>query len=202
MNLTLDDIPSIRQEYKNTLILPPKNKISSSQFFLCPVGLVGAGKSTVIKPLSEKLSLVRISSDEVREILKRRNVGYEQLMEIVQPLTGELATQGFSLAFDADCGNPKTKEFILALAQKVKAEVFWIHINPPEDFILHKLRTYNHTWLFKNEEEAVENYFQQKKKRREENTHFDFLATIDTSRTDLAIQIEQTANLIKEKTSL
>jgi len=67
---------------------------------------------------------------------------------------------------------------------------------------LHKLRTYNHTWLFKNEEEAVENYFQQKKKRREENTHFDFLATIDTSRTDLAIQIEQTANLIKEKTSL
>lgn len=198
MDLTRVDI--IREAYKNTLILPSKR--NSRQFFLCPVGLVGAGKSTVIKPLSEKLSLVRISSDEIRQILKKQNMGYQQLMEIAAPLAEELATQGFSLALDADCGNLKTKEFIINLAQKVRAEVFWIHINPPEDFILHKLRTYNHTWLFKDGEEAVKNYFEQKKKRQEENTHFNFLTTIDTSRSDLVIQIEQTVNLIKEKTSL
>ena len=88
---------------------------------------------------------------------------------------------------------------ILKLAEKVKAKVFWLHINPPEDFILNKLRTYNHTWLFKNEKEAVENYYRQKQKRMEEKTHFDFLTSIDTSRSDLADQIKHTTSLIMEE---
>jgi len=145
------------------------------------------------------LSLVRVSSDEIRKILKEWRADYEQLMEIVQPLAEELALQGFSIAFDADCGNPKTKEMILELAEKVKAKVFWIHINPLEDFILNKLRTYNHTWLFKNGEEALENYYRQKNKRLEEETKFDFLTSIDTSKSDLANQIKNTASLITKE---
>lgn len=199
MKLDAEDLLLIRKEYQKQLALPSVNKVPEKQFFLCPVGLVGAGKSTVMNPLSEMLSLVRISSDDIREIMKERNMGYEQLMEIVQPLAEELAMQGFSIAFDADCGNPKTKEMILKLAEKVKAKVFWIHINPPEDFILNKLRTYNHTWLFKNGDEAVENYYRQKQKRLEENTHFDFLVSIDTSRSDLADQIKNTASLITKE---
>ena len=198
MNLNVEGIVSIREKYKSTLKLPHQNKDASHQFFLCSVGLVGAGKSTVIKPLSEKLSLVRISSDEVRQILKERNVGYEQLMEIVKPLAEELAVQGYNLSFDADCGNPKTKEVIMELAEKVGAKVFWIQIDPPEDFILNKLRNYKHTWLFKDGEEAVENYFQQKERRQKENTHFDFLATVDTSKLDLSAQIEHVFELIKK----
>lgn len=197
MMLKAEDIVSIREEYKKTLKLHARN--NPYQFFLCTVGLVGAGKSTVIKPLSEKLSLVRISSDEVREILKEREAGYEQLMEIIKPLAEELATQGYNLAFDADCGNPKTKDMILQLAGKTGAKVFWIHIDPPENFILNKLRTFNHTWLFKDGEEAVENYFLQREKRKEENTQFDFLTTIDTSRSDLPEQIEHAFKLIEEQ---
>lgn len=199
MELNGEDLLLIRREYQKQLVPPPINKVPARQFFLCPVGLVGAGKSTVMKPLSEMLSLVRISSDEIREILKGRGAGYEQLMEIVQPLAEEVAMQGFSIAFDADCGNPKTKEMILKLAKKVTANVFWIHINPPEDFILNKLRTYSHTWLFKNGEEAIENYYRQKQKQLEEKTKFDFLASIDTSRSDLADQIKRTASLITKE---
>ena len=189
----------IRKKYQKQLMLPPIDKVPVKQFFLCPVGLVGSGKSTVMKPLSEMLSLVRVSSDEIRKILKEWRADYEQLMEIVQPLAEELALQGFSIAFDADCGNPKTKEMILELAEKVKAKVFWIHINPLEDFILNKLRTYNHTWLFKNGEEALENYYRQKNKRLEEETKFDFLTSIDTSKSDLANQIKNTASLITKE---
>ena len=197
MKLTLEEVVSIRERYKAALKLPLRRKGASHQIFLCSVGLVGAGKSTVKKPLSEKLSLVRISSDEVRHILKECGRDYNQLMEIVKPLSEELATQGHSLAFDADCGNPKTKDMIVALAEKVGAKVFWIHINPPESFILNKLRNYKHTWLFRDGEEAVENYFRQKERRGAENTDFDFLATVDTSKADLSLQIEKVFELIK-----
>jgi predicted kinase len=197
MELTTEDIVSIREEYKNTLELPISINSELHQFFLCPVGLVGAGKSTVLKPLSKKLSLVRISSDDVRQILHQRGAGYSHLLDIVKPLVEELATQGYSLAFDADCGNPITQDLINKLAEKTKAMVYWIHINPPEDFILNKLKKYNHTWLFKDSEQAIENYFKQKNKREEENNQFNFLATIDTSRSDLSVQIENTFELIR-----
>ncbi len=197
MNLTSEDIKLIRENYKKTLKLPIIKDDSYRQFFLATVGLVGAGKSTVIKPLADKLSLVRISSDEVRQMLKERNVGYESLMEIIKPLVEELAIQGYSIAFDADCGNPRTKEMILNLAEKLKVKVFWIHIDPPEEFILNKLRNYNHTWLFKDAEDAINNYLKQKDKRKEGNTPFDFLATIDTSRSDLQDQIEKCVDKIR-----
>jgi len=135
MDLNAEELSSVREEYKSTLVLPKEDAIPARQFFLCPVGLVGAGKSTVIKPLSERLSLVRISSDEIRKMLKERGAGYDQLLEVVGPLAEELAAQGFSLAFDGDCGNPKTKEMITELVDKVDAKVLWIHVNPPEEFI-------------------------------------------------------------------
>mgnify|MGYP001584860069 FL=1 len=199
MKLDAKDILLIQQEYKKQLALSPVNKVPIKQFFLCPVGLVGAGKSTVMRQLSEMLSFVRISSDDIRELLKEHGADYEHLMEIVRPLAEELAARGFSIGFDADCGNPKTKELILKLAERMGAKVFWIHINPPEDFILNKLRAYNHSWLFKDGEEAVENYYHQKQKRLEEKTHFDFLASIDTSRSDLADQIRNVASLVTKE---
>ncbi len=197
MDITDEDIVEIRETYRKTLEIPPLTNLP--QFFLCTVGLVGAGKTTVVEPLAKKLSLVRISSDDVRKILKERKAGYDQLMKILGPLVEELAIRKHSLAFDADCGNPKTKEMIMLLAEKVGAKVFWIHVAPPEEFILNKLRNYKHTWLFKDGEQAVQNYFAQKKKREEENTPFDFLATIDTSQVSLGDQIEKVYELIKKE---
>ncbi len=102
-------VASARDAYRTSLQVGPVQ--TGRQFFLCPVGLVGAGKTTVIKPLSERLSLVRISHDEVRQMLKARGLGYQFLMDIVQPLARELAGEGYRIAFDADCGNPQTKNF-------------------------------------------------------------------------------------------
>ncbi len=79
--------------------------------------------------------------------------------------------------------------------------MFWLHINPPEDFILHKLRTYKHTWLFKDGDEAVENYLRQKERRAKEDTQFNFFASIDTSASDLSEQIERVAKRISEDIS-
>lgn len=199
MEMSSEELLAIRQEYRNGLTLPSPDKLPVKQFFLCPVGQPGAGKTTVVKPLSKMLSLVRISNDEVRKILKDHGYGYGQLKEVALPLAEDLARQGYSLAFDADCGNLRTRETILKLAEELGAKAFWLHINPTEDFIVHKLRTYQHTWLFKDGDEAVDNYYRQKKKRQEENTHFDFFDTIDTSKPDLQSHIGKIAELIKDE---
>lgn len=198
MNMTDADVVAVRESYRGGLNVRSQPKSGALQIFVGTVGLVGAGKTTVIKPLAEKLSLVRISSDEVRKIMKERGFGYERLMDIVAPLAEELAAEGHSLAFDADCGSPKTKELILKIAAQVGAKIFWIRINPPEDFILNKLRSHEHTWLFKDGDEAVDNYLRQKERRAQENTPFDFLATVDTSKPDLAAQIDRIFGLIEK----
>ncbi len=71
----------------------------------------------------------------------------------------------------------------------------WIHINPPEEFILNKLRTYNHTWLFKDADEAIDNYM--RRKHLHEHLPMAFLHTFDTSREGLGEEIEETAHKIE-----
>lgn len=75
----------IMDEYEAELDIPiqPKRK----QFILCPVGIVGAGKTTVMKPLSERLSLVRISGDEIRKILKEHGQAYDAVVPIGSALS-------------------------------------------------------------------------------------------------------------------
>ncbi len=187
----------MRETYKAMVHFPDKQVIPQKQFFLCPVGLVGAGKSTVLVPLVKEFELVRVSTDEVRKILKERGLSYSRMLDICDPLVKEIARAGYSIAFDADCGSPTLKSAIEEIALETGARTIWIHINPPESFIVHKLKTYNHTWLFKNGNEAVDNYFQQKEQREKEAIHFDFLATVDTSRTNVPEQITEVAKLIQ-----
>ncbi len=166
----------------------PEHK-PEKQFFLCPVGLVGSGKTTVLKPLAEKLNLVRISGDEIRQLLKERGYGYELTWEIGQKLAGEFVRRGYSIAHDTDCATPRTQEYLKQLAEEVGAKMIWIHINPPEEFIINKLRNFKHTWLFKNGDEAVENYLARKPLHK--NLSILFTYTFDTSRNDLDKQIEE-----------
>ena len=165
-------ILKIKKEYQESLIMP--NSKRAEQIFLCPVGLVGAGKTTVIKPLSERLGLVKVSTDEVRKLLKENGQGYESVKEIVALIIEELARSGYSIAFDMDCGNPIVKEQAEILSKELKIKIYWIHINPPEEFILEKLRHHPASWLASDPEVMVKNYFDQKDKRLKEGTLFDF----------------------------
>ena len=99
------DIPKnvyeeVRAEYEASLKIP-RNK-PKKQFFVLPVGLVGAGKTTVMKPLAEKLSLLRISGDEIRKILwdmtvygksEKTSLKNMQKKDIVLPTTLTVQTQ-------------------------------------------------------------------------------------------------------------
>ncbi len=191
-----DKLNSIIEKYCASLVVP-KDK-PKKQFFLCPVGLIGSGKTTVLKPLAEKLNLVRISGDEIRKILYDLGFDYDRTWEIGSMVVERYAREGYSIAHDTDCATPKTIEAINKLSKELGAQVVWVHVNPPEEFILNKLRKYKHTWLYRDGEHAISNYLSRKKVH--ENLPMNFLYSFDTSKPNLDEQIEQASEVILNKT--
>jgi predicted kinase len=176
----------------------PKEK-PAKQFLLCPVGLVGAGKSTVVIPLSEKLNLVRISHDEIRKILKEKGFNYDRSKEIAIEVISDFLKDGYSVAIDANCGSKETFNTIKKLEKENCLKVVWIHINPPEEFIVNKLKNFNHSWLFGGGDEAVAGYYKYKDKYGDgTDLGIPFLYTFDTSNSNIQEQIEEAYKSIRK----
>jgi len=187
-NAPQEVLEDIQKEYEQTLVIPEHKP--SSQWMLMPVGLVGAGKTTVVKPLANHFGLIRISADEIREQLKRCGYSYEGAREMTHEIQKKYLKLGYSVAIDANTGseiglefNKKTKKAFPQVRQ------IFIHINPPEDFILNKLRNYHHTWLFKDSEHAIERFNFHKEKFLLPD--LPFVYTFDTSRDDLPEQLKE-----------
>jgi len=186
------DIARLKNAYKATLAIPAIKR--DPQILLCPVGLVGAGKTTVVKPLGERLGLVRVSTDDIRKHLHESDFNYGPARGIAIAITNEFLAAGYSVALDADCAG-SARNYIEEAEKKYALKVIWLHINPPEAFILNKLRNYPHTWLFKNSGEAIANYH--RRKPLHEKLDMPFLATIDPSKETLPQQIEEVIEKIE-----
>lgn len=181
--------------YLKQIELPKEKPIA--KFFLCPIGLVGSGKSTVIKPLSEHFGLARVSGDEIRKLLKENGFNLIRTVEIAFHVVARLVKEGYSIALDSDCSGPNVQETIERAAKENAYQVFYLHINPPEEFILNKLKNFQHTWLFKDADHAIRTYYH--RKPLHENIKRDFLYTFDTSKPDLTDQIQEAISLIEKK---
>lgn len=191
-NLTDTELETILSETEDSLVIPDSKP--KHQILLCPVGLVGAGKTTVVEPLSQRLNLVRISTDEVRKRLKEKGYNLVRTIEIGKKLIERYLQKGYNVAIDADCSGQY--ELVSALTTNTPITPVWIHINPPESFILNKLKTFKHSWLFKDAGEAIANYH--RRKPLHENLDMPFVYTFDTSREDLSQQIEEAVEQIRQ----
>lgn len=194
MILPDEKVPEILKIFTENFILPEKKK---PQCIVCPIGLVGAGKTTVMRPLSERLSLLRISTDELREILQERGFDYDRVWELAMSVGRAYAREGYRIGVDADCADHETQEALDAVSTELHIPILYIHINPPEDFIIHKLRTFKHTWLFSDADHAVKNYFA----RKPVHAHLGmpFVYSFDTSKDNIASQVEEAADIITSK---
>lgn len=192
----LDDgaFERIKNLYIAQLTIP--DQLPTPPFFLCPIGLVGAGKSTVIKPLAERFHLLRISTDEIRKLLIEHGYNSIRTAELAYKLISDFSGKGYGVAIDADCVGTHVAESISQAANAIGAKIVWVHINPPEEFILNKLQTFQHSWLFKDANDAITNYF--RRKPLHQNLNYPFLYTFDTSRPNLVEQLEAAARIIDE----
>lgn len=192
--MTKKEVGKILGEYVKTIKIP-KTK-PNKQVIICPIGVVGAGKTTVVKSLSDKIALVRVSTDEIRKILKDHGYGYDQVKELAFELIKKYIKNGYSIVIDADCVSEASQKHIKKLEDKYGVKPIWIHVNPPEEFIINKLKNFKHTWLFKNSKQAIENYKQRKLLHR--NLKFPFIYEFDTSKRNLNKQIEKASKIIKD----
>ncbi len=196
-NLSDADFKEIKKLYEDGLVL--SHIKPAKVFLLCPVGVVGAGKTTVLKPLAEKLHLVRVSADEIRNLLHQREFNYNRAKELAFEITKELLAEGYAVAVDANCGTEESIEKIKKFQKEHGMPVVWVHIDTPEDFIVSKLRNYPHDWLFKNGDEAVKAYFKYKETFGDfKNLDLPYAYTFDTSRPDIDEQIDEAAEVIKK----
>lgn len=177
----------IIDEYKSTLNIPERRL--SPQILICPVGLVGAGKSTVLSPIWAKLPLVRVSNDEIRKLLQEKGFNFLRTREIGKFLFHEFLTDGYSVVADADCIDREVQEYVQLLKDEFSLIVIWIHINPPEAFIIQKLTHFNHTWLFRNAAHAIEVYHKRKPLHGAYLKDIRFYFTFDPSKNDLDNQV-------------
>lgn len=195
MELTLFERENITIEYEKKIEIP--KHLSPYKLILAPVGLVGSGKTTVVKPLSKRFSLVRISSDEIREILKGLNYSYTQddVMYIAEVLLKKYLNKGYGVTYDSNCENKI--DIIDKLAKDYHAKILWVNITPPEKFILNKLKNmyYNEGHVFKNADQAIATYFKDKPTHR--NLKMTFIAEIDTSQIDINDKIDEAGNSIE-----
>ena len=198
-NLTsLKEEKKILAEFEKNLDIP--NKKPEKKIILCPVGLVGAGKTTVLKPLSKKLGLIRISGDELRMILKKYGYNFIKTEELSKKIIFKYLKKDYSIAADFDCISHK--KVFSDIAKEYNAKIFWIHINPPEAFIIKKLKNihnlkHDHPKLFKNAEVGLSDYFRRKPLHAKIN--FPFIYVFNTSKNNLKEQIEEAYQKIKNK---
>lgn len=186
----------IAEEYKDEVFVPdfkPKK-----QMILLPIGLIGAGKTPVCKALSEKLGLVRISNDEIRYKLKQRGLSFDATRQIARKVGCHFIDLGFSMALDANSGGEGGNELSLFLNENYpKVIKIWVYINSPEDYIIEKLKNYNHTWLFRDAEHAIKNHLTSKQNFKMPDV--DITYEFDLSKSDFKDQIEESVRVIRRK---
>jgi hypothetical protein len=104
---------------------------------------------------------------------------------------------GYSVAADTDCASLHTQKLLVEKKEKYGLQLIWIHINPPEKWILDVGLSDKPTWLFENKDEAVATYMG--KKKLHENLNMPFVYTFDTSLPNLDEQIEDATKLIEKQ---
>jgi shikimate kinase len=187
------EIEEIRQAYLKTIDIPKEKR--TPQIVVCPVGLVGSGKTTVMKALSKRLGLVRISTDDIRMMLKERGFNYKKTGEIALGIIEPLLGQSHRLGLDMDCAG-SARPFIEKLEKESQIRVVWLHIDTPEPEILKNLSERESRKLFKNSWDAVANY--QRRKPLHANLNMPFAYVFKSTRDRLDEQIKTVANLIEQ----
>ena len=186
---------NIKATYLQHIIVPAHKP--TKQYLLCPIGLVGAGKTTVVKPLAEKLSLVRISGDEIRKLFKESGYGYERVYELAFELIRQFLSEEYSVCIDSDCAG-KIKQ-IKKEATTKNLTLVWIHINPPESFIINKLSNLTPNWLG-TAEEMVANYYERKPLHKD--IALEYTVVFDTSLPDIQEQIDSSVSMFEGKVGI
>jgi len=193
-DLNPEDLEMVTNEYDATLVVPEVKP--ERQFLLCAVGLIGAGKTTIMTELANKLNLVRINGDDIRKVLYDHKLPYKGSHDSSRILTEKYIRLGHSVALDRDAATPNSYKMITEVAESINLPVIWVHITAPEPVILERLSR-RQSWLFPTPDVALENYTARKSLHQNLPMKFDYV--FNTSKDNVHEQIIEAVNIILKK---
>ena len=195
---------AIAQEYYDSIDKPQAAR-QKPQFSLCLIGLVGSGKSTVLKKLCQLIPMARESGDEVRKLIHDKGLpptDSHTLADIGERVVYRLHTEGYRVAYDNDFGNPLIRKDMEEYNRASGIPIIWIRVAPPEHFIKDKLTAYEHTYLFRDADDALATYHKRKALHESDAAaiaSLPYVYTFDTSAPNLDQQILEAASLIQTR---
>ncbi|OIO18783.1 MAG: hypothetical protein AUJ37_04750 [Candidatus Magasanikbacteria bacterium CG1_02_41_34] len=194
-NLSEQDFLNIVKEYTASLSL--KGQHDSLQFLICPVGMIGSGKTTTLKKINETIPFVCIRTDDMRALLKKHGYNFLKTKELALEVAIQILEKGYSIALDSDCAGDKVREKIDSIAKTFpKLEIIWIHIIASDNVIKKRLSPDNEKRVYKGPE-AIERY--EIRKVLHENLPMQFDATIDTGSDHTKTDFENVIKIITER---
>jgi predicted kinase len=195
-----DQIEQLAAEFYNKLDKPSAMK-AKPQFCICPIGLVGSGKTTVLKKIVEQLPAIRVSADEVREMLGTKGLPFDDAMYIADALCTRLKQEGYNLAHDGDFASPASRQLHAQANSTVPGiRELWIRIQAPDDVVLKNIRARGPGKLFQSTDQLVELYERRKALHAApELNEIPYLYIFDTSRPDLDDQVNEFVRRAKEQ---
>lgn len=142
----------------------------------CPVGLVGAGKTSTIISLLEDEHYFIISGDRIRTTIYDKDYNFMNVVDqVIEELADKAVKQRVDILLDFNAGSRQT------LVDKLRQQGYGIvvfHIQPSENYILQKLN--NLSWnnvperftFFKLPRHVLASYNSNKRRMLEVNKHF------------------------------
>jgi hypothetical protein len=189
------EFQKILQTYEQSLILPSDKP--TQQYIILPVGLVGSGKTTVLKGLEKKLPFIRLRTDDVRKLLMAGGFNLIRTAELVIILVKKYLDLGYSLAIDGDCAGATAQVFVDKVPPAIRK--IWIHIVASEKTILDRLENPRPDRWYSGPK-AVENYLA--RKMLHQNLTMPFSYTFDTDQNNFDDQIQELVKIILTDTTL
>lgn len=179
----------------------------SPQFALCMIGLIGAGKSTVLRALTKALPIVAISGDAVRKIAKEKGLPEltpEQTADINGEIVSRFVKEGYRVAYDNDFANPSIRTLRRERDKALKLPEIWVRVTAPEDVIIRRLqkRPLGH---FPNMEAVTRSFYERKALHEAQSIELATLPYVyifDTSLPNLDQQVIDAAAAIKRQLAI
>jgi len=195
------DLPKSKLEQiaKDFIKLNKLDRPTKNYCLICPVGLIGSGKTTIIKKLSRHFGLVRCSTDEMRAYLFKLGYNTGKAVEVMILVTSKLLKKKCGIAMDGDCARPEIVKEFLAKNKFYKIPLVWIKINVPEKIILARLSADNKKRKYRGSE-AIENYFRRKPLHKNIDLPFVYVFKNETPeklKTQMVIAKQKIQNFLK-----
>jgi predicted kinase len=196
-----EQLLEIAEEHYVNLVKPETAK-QPPHFALCMIGLIGAGKSTVLRKLVKRIPMVIHSGDDIRRLTHQKGLPplpSEDVAVIGSHVIGKLVSQGYRVAYDNDFANTAIREKMMEFNRVRNIPIKWIRFAPPEEFILNNLQKREHAPLFESKQVAIDRYYERKAYHQSVAAELDALPYVyifDPSRPDIDRQVEEAVTLI------